>query len=105
MAIRLSDVARQDIEDIRGYTVERWGRAQWFRYYRGLVAVFDRIEADPLTGQPRDVFVAGTRSVSYERHLVFFAPVAAAGGAPVVLRVLHQRRNLAAMSYAEDLDG
>ncbi len=45
------------------------------------------------------------RSVTYEQHVVFFAPIAAAGGTPVVLRILHQRRSLAALAYYEDLDG
>jgi toxin ParE1/3/4 len=105
VAIRLADLARRDLDEVRAYTVERWGEAQWLRYYRGLVATFERIEADPMTGRARDLFRPGMRSVTYERHVVFFAPIAAAGGAPVVLRILHGRRNLAALAYYEDLDG
>ena len=105
MAIKLADLARQDLDEVRAYTVDRWGEAQWLSYYRGLVATFERIEADPMTGRPRDLFRAGMRSITYERHVVFFALIAAAGSSPVVLRVLHQRRNIAALAYYEDLDG
>lgn len=104
MAIRLVDLARRDLDEVRTYTVERWGEAQWLSYYRGLVATFERIEADSMMGRPRDLFRAGMRSITYERHVVFFAPVAAASGAPVVLRILHGRRNLAALAYYEDLE-
>jgi len=45
------------------------------------------------------------RSLVYEKHLIFFAPVASFGGQPVILRILHQRRNLAGLSYLDELEG
>ena len=45
------------------------------------------------------------RVIYYGRHIIFFSPIAAAGGAPVVLRILHQRRHLPALAYYDDLDG
>jgi toxin ParE1/3/4 len=45
------------------------------------------------------------RSLVYEQHLIFFAPVANFGGEPVILRILHQRRNLSGVSYLDDLEG
>ena len=45
------------------------------------------------------------RSLVYERHLIFFAPVDDFDGRPVILRILHQRRNLAALLYFDDLEG
>lgn len=104
MALKLTHLARRDLDEIRRYTVEQWGQEQWLTYYRGLVAVFERIEADPMTGRNRDLFLEGMRSVSYQRHIVFFAPIAAAGHAPVVLRILHQRRHLPAMVYYDGLE-
>lgn len=105
MTLKLSHLARQDLEDIRTFTVEQWGRAQWLDYYRGLVDAFEMIEAHPMSGRSRDLFRKGMRSVNYGRHVVFFSPIDAAGGAPVVLRILHQRRHLPAMVYYDDLDG
>ena len=105
MTLKLSHLARQDLEDIRAYTVERWGRAQWLDYYRGLVEALEKIEANPLSGRSRDLFRKGMRSVNYGRHIIFFSSIDAAGGEPVVLRILHQRRHLPAMVYYDDLDG
>jgi len=105
MALKLSHQARQDLEEIRTYTQERWGRAQWLDYYRGLVAALDTIEANPMSGRRRDLFRKGMRSMNCGRHIIFFSPVAAASGKPVVLRILHQRRHLPAMVYYDDLDG
>lgn len=105
MTLKLSHLARQDLEDIRAYTVKRWGRAQWLDYYRGLVDALEKIEANPMSGRSRDLFRKGMRSVNYGRHIIFFSPVDAASGEPVVLRILHQRRHLPAMVYYDDLDG
>lgn len=41
MTIRLSRLAQRDLDEIRRYTVDTWGRAQWLKYYRGLVRAFD----------------------------------------------------------------
>ena len=105
MTIRLSRRARRDLDEIQRFTVETWGRDQWLTYYEGLVRIFDRIAADPDGGRDRSLFAPGLRSLSYRRHLVFFARIAAAGGAPVILRIVHQRRNLPALAYFEDIGG
>ncbi|MDE0148750.1 MAG: type II toxin-antitoxin system RelE/ParE family toxin [Rhodospirillaceae bacterium] len=103
MTIRLSQLAQHDLDDIRRYTLETWGRNQWLTYYRGLVRTFESIAADPDGGRDRSLFAAGLRSVNYRRHVVFFARIAAAGGEPVILRIVHQRRNMPALTYYEDV--
>ena len=105
MTIRLSRPARRDLDDIRQYTVETWGRAQWLRYYRGLVRAFERIAADPDGGRDRSLFAAGLRSVDCGRHVIVFARIAAAGGEPVILRIVHRRRNMPALAYFDDIEG
>ena len=105
MTIRLSCRARRDLNEIRRYTVETWGREQWLAYYEGLVRTFERIAADPDGGRDRSLFAPGLRSLAYRRHLVFFARIAAADDAPVILRVVHQRRNLPALAYFEEIGG
>ena len=105
MTIRLSRLARRDLDDIRRYTVATWGREQWLMYYRGLVGTFEGIAADPDSGRDRSLFAARLRSVNYRRHVVFFARIAAAGDAPVILRIVHQRRNMSALEYFEDIGG
>ena len=101
----LSTLAWRDLESVRSYTVEKWGRDQWLRYYLGLTQALQWIADDPACGRPRYLFAKGLRSLAYEKHLIFFAPITHAGGAPVVLRIIHQRQNLAALTYYEDLEG
>ena len=105
MTIRLSRLARQDLDEIRRYTVETWGRGQWLTYYRGMVRAFEAIAADPDGGRDRSLFAAGLRSRNYGRHVIFFARIDAAGGEPVILRIVHQRRNMPALVYFEDIGG
>ena len=105
MTIRLSRRARRNLDDIRRYTIETWGRNQWLTYYRGLVRVFDAIAADPDGGRDRSLFAPGLRSLSYGRHVIFFARIDAAAGEPVIVRIVHQRRNMPALVYFEDIGG
>lgn len=105
MTIRLSHLARRDLDEIRRYTVETWGRDQWLTYYWGLVRAFEGIVADPDGGRDRSLFAAGLRSVNYKRHVIFFARIDVADDEPVILRIVHQRRNMPALVYFEDIGG
>lgn len=103
MTIRLSRLAREDLDEIRRYTVETWGHDQWLVYYRGLVRTFEAIAANPEGGHDRNLFAPGMRSLTYKRHIIFFARIAAADDEPVILRIVHERRNMPALVYFEDL--
>lgn len=105
MRFRLSYQALADIEEIRSFTIERWGREQWVRYFNGLSDTFDRIAADPSCGKSRHQFRARLRSLPYGKHLIFFETPAERGGRVVIYRVVHERRNFAALSYRDELDG
>ena len=105
MTIRLSRRAMADIEDIRAYTLERWAAEQWRHYFAGLSSVIDRIAEDPNCGRPRDLMLHGMRSTPYEKHIIFFLPVQTGIKRAAILRIVHQRRNLAALNYYEDIDG
>ncbi len=105
MAIRLSKRAVADLQEIRMYTIENWGLEQWLVYYRQIVTAFERIAAKPEIGRDRSLFVSGMRSINCERHVIFYRRLDATGGKPVVLRIVHQSRNLPALVYYEDLDG
>ena len=105
MTIRLSRLARRDLDEIRRYTVETWGRDQWLKYYGGMVQAFEGIAADPDGGRDRSLFASGLRSVNYGRHVIFFARLTAAGDEPVIIRIAHQRRNFPALVYYEEISG
>jgi toxin ParE1/3/4 len=105
MDIRLTRLARQDLDEIRRYTVETWGRDQWQRYFTGLMVAFDRITRERTCGRVRDTIKVRMRSLPYQKHLIFFEPIAHAGGEIVILRVVHQTRNLAALAYNDERRG
>jgi toxin ParE1/3/4 len=66
------------MDSIRTYTLERWGRAQWLDYYRGLVDVLEKIEASPMSGRSRDLsapLIAATMAGSPWRFVVQTSPV------------------------------
>lgn len=105
MTIQLSDLARADLEEIHSFTVKTWGKAQWLTYYRQIVEAFWRIEENPEIGTSRSLFVPGMRSINCQQHVIFFKCLAAADGAPVVLRIVHGRRHMPALVYHDDLSG
>lgn len=98
MAIRLSGQAESELEVIRTYTVETWGRDQWLVYYRQMVTAFELTTGDPDPGRDRSLFVPGMRSVKCQRHVIFYKRFDAAGGAAVILRIVNQRRNMPALA-------
>ncbi|MEO8244517.1 MAG: type II toxin-antitoxin system RelE/ParE family toxin [bacterium] len=104
MRAKLTPTARRDLDEVRKYTVARWGRPQWLRYFTGLSAAFERIAREPRCGLGRDVLQTGLRSLTVEQHVIFFHPIRHAGGAVIIVRIIHQRRNFAALSFAGDLD-
>ena len=105
MSIILSRLARQDLDEIRTYTVKTWGRAQWLSYFAGLTKAFEAISRNPEKGRSRDLFHPGLRSVNYQRHIIFYKRIVANDNLPVLLRIIHQKRYLPALIYYEDLDG
>ena len=69
----------------------------------GLVRAFEGIAAHPDGGRDRSLFAPGLRSVNYKLHVIFVARIAAAGDEPVIVRIVHQRRNMPALVYFEDI--
>ena len=104
MRAKLTRTARCDLDDIRKYTLARWGRDQWLRYFTGLAVSFERIAKDPQSGRQQDKLHKGLRSLTFEQHVIFFSAIRHAGGAVIIVRIVHQRRNLAALSFTDDLE-
>jgi toxin ParE1/3/4 len=105
MTITLSHHAQKDLDKIRQYTLDQWGRDQWLKYYRGLVSTFEEITENPEKGRARDLFYPEMRSMNYEKHVVFYKRIRANDNEPVILRIVHQKRNMPALVYYEELDG
>jgi len=96
-------MARRDLDEIRRFTSVRWGRAQWLRYFATLSEALARIARAPLSGTRRDSLFDGLRSESVEQHLILRRATKHACGQIVVVRIIHQRRNLDALAFADDL--
>lgn len=92
MRFCLSTAAEADLAGIRAFTLECWGRGQWVSYQGTLADCFERIAAEPGIGRRRDAFRPGMRSVPCGAHVVIG-----------IVRVLHARRNAAALRWGEEL--
>ena len=104
MRAKLTLTARRDLDEIRKYTLARWGRDQWLRYFAGLSAAFERIAKDPQSGRPREAMHNELRSLTFEQHAIFFNPIRHAGGAIIIVRIVHQRRNLTALAFTDGIE-
>lgn len=96
----LSESAFADLSEIWDYSVAVWGVAQADRYLRQVSAAFDRIVAHPDAGNDRSLLMTGMRSVSVGRHVIFYTQF---GTDTVVLRVVHERRNLGALIFERSI--
>jgi toxin ParE1/3/4 len=52
-------------------------------------------------GRPRNVFLPGLRSLRHRGYVIFYL---AETDGPVIVAVLHERRNLAAFDFADRLE-
>lgn len=105
MTIRLSDLTRAGLENIRVYTIRTWGRTQWLIYCRQIVCTFERIAEIPQIGTGRNLFVSGMRSINCKKRLSFFKCLDTADGAPVVFRIVLGRQHMPALVCIDDLNG
>lgn len=101
--LRLTKAAVADLEEIRTFTTDAWGRAKWLDYFAGLEAVFDRLQDDPTMGRQMARLAQGLRVVVYRSHRVFFHTNRR--DEVVVLRVLHQKRDVEALRWGEGAEG
>jgi plasmid stabilization system protein ParE len=101
MRVRIKPRARADLLALRAWGEDRWGPERSRDFLDGLIDTIERLADFPLIGRPRDVLFPGLRSDRYKDHLVFH--VIEADG-PVIVAVLHERRNHAALSFAERLE-
>ncbi|NKF23739.1 type II toxin-antitoxin system RelE/ParE family toxin [Solimonas marina] len=77
---------------------------QRLAYYRQIVEAFEHAAGAPERGRDRSLFGEGMRSVNCQKHVIFYKRIKAADDAVVVLRIVHQQRNLPALAYYDDLD-
>lgn len=102
MKLRLKPGARADLLAIRAYSEDRWGRAKAADFLEGLIEALGLIPGNPQIGRSREMLFPGLRSLRYRAYVIFYL-VEAEG--PVILAVLHERRNHAALNFADRMEG
>lgn len=102
MTGRLKPRARADLLAIRAWGRDRWGAEQTREFLEGLIEAIERLSRFPHMGRSRDALLEGLRSIRHRGYVIFYV---LEDGAPVVIAVLHERRNRAALDFADRLEG
>ncbi len=98
----LARLAEEDLSEIWDHSVESWGHPRTERYFRDMFELSDGIASSPETGTPRPQFGTSLRSKRSGRHLVFNTQTAVS---VVILRIVHESRNLSALTFFDRLQG
>ncbi len=84
--------ARQDLNDIWDFTVERWDAAQADRYVVAIVRACQDLAADRLVGCEANVIRRGYLSHRVGANVVFFRRDSGDDGEAIeIVRILHER--------------
>ncbi|HRO12960.1 type II toxin-antitoxin system RelE/ParE family toxin [Amaricoccus sp.] len=102
MKVALKPRARADLLAIRAWGEDHWGIERTRDFLEGLVEAIERLAEFPLMGRGRSAFLAGLRSLRHRGYLIFYVIEA---DRPVVIAVIHERRNLAALDFADRIEG
>jgi toxin ParE1/3/4 len=101
MSVRLKPQARADLLAIRTWGEQHWGPARTRDFLEGLIETIERLQENPLMGRGRAAFGANLRSVRYQGYVLFYLIET---GMPVIIAVLHERRNHAALNFADRME-
>lgn len=102
MRVPIKRRARADLLAIRGWGEQRWGPARTRDFLEGLIEAIERLAEFPLMGRSRSAFFPGLRSVRHRGYVIFYVLEA---DRAVVVAVIHERRNLAALDFADRIEG
>ncbi len=100
--IRLKPRARTDLLAIRAWGEAQWGKARSREFLEGLIEALERLAAHPHMGRPREAFLPGLRSIRHRGYVIFHI---LEEETPVIVAVIHERRNLAALDFADRIEG
>ncbi len=94
--LELSASAKNDIENILLYTIEKWGEQQLYRYETILEKALSEIESNPRIGHKKPELEAEVFCYPAGQHYIFYR---IKSEIVYVLRVLHSK-----MDYAQHLN-
>ncbi|MDX8353994.1 type II toxin-antitoxin system RelE/ParE family toxin [Cognatiyoonia sp. IB215182] len=72
LALRITKVADQDLDDLYSEGFKTWGEAQADRYYDGLLERFTHICEHPKMYPTVDHIRTGYRRSVYEKHAIYY---------------------------------
>lgn len=85
---RFTPEARDDLQGIVDYTVERWGKKQAHDYLNGLEELAARLAENPGLGANRDQLIDGLISFPYVSHRLYYV---AHDHGITIIRVLYKK--------------
>jgi toxin ParE1/3/4 len=93
--LRLSEGAREDLRDIRRYSVATFGREVADAYLRGFAKVFRLLQQQPQLGEAQPKIGESARVYKYRRHRIVYR---ATDTEVMILIIAHQARDLVALT-------
>lgn len=87
MQLELSRRAQADLDDIRDFSLERFGAARAIAYLDAVDQAFRRILSFPEIGAPHPKLLPPLRSVACEQHRIFYE---VRKDSVLVQRILHK---------------
>lgn len=91
MQVDLSRKAQDDLDDIRTFSLERFGPERTIAYLDAVEATFRRIQDFPETGALDAALQGAVRSMICQRHRIYYS---LDGDVVLIVRVLHQAMNV-----------
>ncbi len=88
--LRLSQAARADLIDIRGYSVMEFGVEVADIYFNGFNQAFSLLRERPFIGASQPDLGRDVRCLTHRRHRIFYR---VRDDAILILRVLHHTRH------------
>lgn len=101
MRVALTEIAETDIRAVKAWGMDNWGPARTREFLSGLREAIERLTSHPHMGRTRRSLHPDARSVIYRGYIIFYA---IRGELLVVVGVIHERRNRAALDFADRMD-
>lgn len=98
MAVKIKRRARADLLAIRKWSEANWGEKKAVEFLEGLIEAIERLQEFPDLGRARPAFHPKLRSTRYKGYAIFYVIDT---DEPVIVAVLHEARNHAALSFAD----
>jgi toxin ParE1/3/4 len=98
LRIQFRRLAVSDLKAIGQWGVEQWGEDRTDTFLADMRQAIDQLLEFPLMGKRQSTLNPRLRSISHAGYLIFYT-VESEG--PTIVRVLHERRNQAALDFSD----